>query len=48
MFTNILLFSLVTLIYKINCDDGNKNLKEKSTLSFLDEPLQHEGNYLPN
>ncbi|KAG5673599.1 hypothetical protein PVAND_003631 [Polypedilum vanderplanki] len=42
MFTNVILLSLLTIIYGINGEDGNRNLREQTAFSFVDVPTQHE------
>ena len=45
MFTNIILLSLLTIIYGINGESGNQNLREQqqNAYNLLDVPTQHEG-----
>lgn len=44
MFTNIILLSLFTIIYGINGESGNQNLREQqNAYNLLDVPTQHEG-----
>ncbi|CAG9808089.1 unnamed protein product [Chironomus riparius] len=43
MFTNIILLSLFTIIYGINGESGNQNLREQqNAYNLLDVPTQHE------
>jgi len=44
MFTNIILLSLFTIIYGINGESGNQNLRDQqNAYNLLDVPTQHEG-----